>query len=331
MRHSNISIFIPHSGCPYKCAFCDQHIISDTAAATVTGENVTEILRDACMKLPNPKQTEIAFFGGSFTALERSYMISLLEAALPFVGKFSLLGIRVSTRPDCIDNEVLNILKNYGVTAIELGAQSMCDHVLFANKRGHTANDVRLSSELIKNHDIELGLQMMTGLYQSSPEDEIYTANEIIKLSPATIRIYPVVILKGTRLASLYQSGIYKIPTFDDMISIGADLLEMFGKSSIKVIRFGLHASSSVEENIVGGYYHPALRDLCESILIRRQIELQAMGYGDFEVYVSTADLSKAIGQKKSNLEYFKNMGKNIRFSIDDGLHRNQIYIKKMV
>ena len=167
MKHSNVAIFIPHVGCPHLCSFCNQRNISGENSIP-TGEDVKNICFSAINEITDKSNAEIAFFGGSFTAIDRTYMIELLSAASEFVGKGKFKGIRISTRPDYIDDEVLYILKKYGVTSIELGAQSMSDRVLEANERGHSAEDVRKASLLIKEHGFELGLQMMVGLYQST-------------------------------------------------------------------------------------------------------------------------------------------------------------------
>ena len=319
MKHSNISVFIPHMGCPNCCSFCNQRTISSTVKAP-TAEEVTEILDNACRKLQDPHNTEIAFFGGSFTAVERSYMVSLLKAAQPFIEKYGLIGIRISTRPDCINDEILSLLKQYGVTSIELGAQSMCDDVLSANDRGHTADDVKKASALIKSYGFELGLQMMTGLYMSSPEDEFYTAEQIIAIKPKTVRIYPVVILGGTKLADLYQSGVFRTYAFDEMAEICAKLLEMFEAAGIKVIKLGLHSSDEVQGEAVGGYYHPAFREICLGINFRKKIESLIGGEGSYNVLVNPKALSMAAGQKKCNISYFAQKGISIKITADESI-----------
>lgn len=322
MGHSNISIFIPHKGCPNCCSFCNQRTISSTESAPDAAE-VTRLLSDAVPKLKDPSDTEIAFFGGSFTAIDRDYMVSLLKAAYPFAQK--LAGIRISTRPDCISREVLDVLKKYGVTSIELGAQSMRDSVLEANDRGHSSEDVRKASELIKEYGFSLGLQMMTGLYMSSSEDDIYTAREIIALRPDTVRIYPVVILGGTKLADLYQSGVYQTYSLNEMTVLCADLLTEFEAAGIKVIRLGLHSSEAVEGEAVGGYYHPAFRELCLGVIFRRLMEEKLTHAGDFTVYVSPRSMSMASGQKKCNISYFKEKNINIKLKADSSLKDREL------
>lgn len=316
MKHSNISVFVPHIGCPNKCAFCNQHTISGRTTPP-TADDVRRICSQAVSQIKNPGNCEVAFFGGSFTAIERDYMISLLEAASGFVGENKFSGVRISTRPDAIDSEILTVLKKYNVTSVELGAQSMCDAVLKLNDRGHTADDVRKSSRLIKSFGFSLGLQMMTGLYGSDIHKDRITANEILKLLPDTVRIYPTVILKHTKLAELFERGIYQPYPFDDCVKLCAELCELFENNNVRVIKLGLHASEAVERDMVGGYYHPAFRELCEGEIFKRQVSKLILNdensvYKSFTVSVNKRDLSKAKGQKKSNIRYFEELGINL-------------------
>lgn len=311
MSHSNISIFVPHKGCPNDCSFCNQRAISGQTVPA-TPDDVSKAVQTALKYNINPKNTEIAFFGGSFTAIEREYMCSLLTAAKHFLDTHNFSGIRVSTRPDCIDGEVLDVLKKYGVTAIELGAQSMDDEVLCANNRGHTAKDVRHACELIKKHGFELGLQMMTGLYKSDFEKDMKTALEIINIKPDTVRIYPTVVLKNTYLAQLQNSGEYIAPTAEETAPFCAKLLQMFEKADIKVIKLGLHSSETVENDMIGGAYHPAFRELCEGHIYLQKILEKLEGKdknGKYTVFVCEKALSKAKGQQKRNEKALKNKG----------------------
>ncbi len=311
MSHSNISIFVPHKGCPNDCSFCNQRAISGQTVPA-TPNDVGNAVKVAIEYKVDPKNTEIAFFGGSFTAIERDYMLSLLTAAKHFLDTYSFRGIRVSTRPDCINKDVLETLKTYGVTAIELGAQSMCDEVLLANHRGHTANDVRNASRLIKDYGFELGLQMMTGLYKSNFVKDEYTAHEIIKLKPDTVRIYPTVVLKNTLLGKLQEKGEYIAPTAEESAPFCARLLQLFNGANIKVIKLGLHSSETVEEDMVGGAYHPAFRELCEGHIYLEKI-LEKLNKKDksqqYVIYVNKKVLSKAKGQHKRNEKALKNQG----------------------
>ena len=212
MKHANISLFVPHQGCPHQCSFCNQKTISGSVKE-LRPEEVKETLLKAVSDGIDPKNTEIAFFGGSFTAINRDYMISLLEETKPFIDNGSFCGIRVSTRPDAIDDEILSILKEYKVTSIELGAQSTDSQVLLLNHRGHTHDDIIKASNLIKKYGFSLGLQMMTGLLGDTPEKTLKTAEDIISLKPDTVRIYPTIVLEGTYLGELYKKGAYKPQT----------------------------------------------------------------------------------------------------------------------
>lgn len=311
MSHSNISIFVPHKGCPNDCSFCNQRAISGQMTSA-TPKDVEDAVETAIKYNVTPENTEIAFFGGSFTAIEREDMLSLLTAAKHFLDIYKFKGIRVSTRPDCIDKDILETLKNYGVTAIELGAQSMCDEVLTANRRGHTADDVRKASKLIKEYGVELGLQMMTGLYKSDFQKDEQTALEIIKIKPDTVRIYPTVVLKNTHLGYLQETGEYIAPTAEDSAPLCAKLLQMFEKENIKVIKLGLHSSETVESDMVGGAYHPAFRELCEGYIYLQKI-LEKLAQKDknqeYVIYVNKKVLSKAKGQQKRNEKALKNQG----------------------
>ncbi len=322
MKHSNISIFIPHVGCPHQCSFCDQRTISG-AQHLPGGDDVRAVCERALSEVRSPEDTEIAFFGGSFTAIPRDYMTELLDAAKEFVGEGKFRGIRCSTRPDCIDFDVLGILARSGVTAIELGAQSMSDRVLELNERGHTSADVENAAAMIKQWGFELGLQMMIGLYGSTREDELHTMRRIAEIRPDTVRIYPTVILRGTRLAELLASGEYVPFSFDEAVDIAASGLVMFEDIGIRVIKCGLHASEFVERDMVGGFYHPAFRELCEGLIYRynMQFQIEQSGItGSCTFAVSPSGISKAMGHKKANYQFFLDKGIEIKIVGDESV-----------
>ncbi|MDE7231246.1 MAG: radical SAM protein [Oscillospiraceae bacterium] len=314
-KKTNVSIFIPHAGCRHLCSFCDQRSISGSAVAPTAWE-VRDLLAQQADHLEKRGMTaEIAFFGGSFTAIPRAYMLDMLKTAKKAVERFpAYTGIRCSTRPDCVDEETAGILVKYGVTAVELGAQSMSDEVLSANERGHTAEDVRRAARIIMDSGVELGLQMMTGLYRDTPERCLYTADEFIKLSPKTVRIYPTVILKNTRLGELFESGEYKSFSFEETVDLCAELLRKFTENGIRVIRLGLHASADVERDMLGGVYHPALREIVESRVILNKLKERFCGMekGYYTVYTDPRNISKAIGQKRCNINALAELGYEI-------------------
>lgn len=321
MKQTNVSVFIPHIGCPHRCSFCDQRSISGTAKAPAP-EEVAALLRTQAPHLQERGITaQIAFFGGSFTAVPREYMTALLETAKVAVDRYSAYtGIRCSTRPDCITREIVDILKSYGMTAVELGAQSMSDEVLCANERGHSADDVRRASEFIKDSGMELGLQMMTGLYKDTEERCLYTAKEFIKLKPATVRIYPTVILKNTRLGELFESGEFKTFSFEQTVGLCAKLVREFEANDIRIIRMGLHASADVERNMIGGVYHPAFREIVESRLFLDEMIRQLSGRkkGRYVFYTDIKNISKAVGQKRGNIKALADLGYEIEIRPPD-------------
>ena len=252
-------------------------------------------------------------------------MLSLLEAAYPYTERFR--GVRISTRPDYIDDDILVLLKKYNVSAIELGAQSMSDEVLCANERGHTADDVRTASKRIQEYGFELGLQMMTGLYKSSDDLDRYTAQEFVRLSPDTVRIYPTIVMRHTRLAQLYQSGDYHPQSLDEAVSLCADLLDLLEENHINVIRVGLHHTDSLDTDMIAGPYHPAFRELCESeriynILLKKYTENNTT---DLTAAVSPRAVSKLVGNHKKNIQRLRERGLHIRIIQDTSLDESQI------
>lgn len=269
---------------------------------------------------------EIAFFGGSFTAIDREYMLELLKAAYPYVKSGQVRGIRISTRPDCIDAEILDILKAYGVTSIELGAQSMDDGVLKENRRGHTAQDVADASGLIQSYGFELGLQMMTGLYTDTQEKAVETAERIIALSPETVRIYPTVVLKNTYLAELYEKGVYTPLNVEESVELCARLVPMFENAGIKIIRLGLHSGKDIKENMLAGGFHDSFGELVKSrILVNKILELPP---ADYQVFVHPKSLSKLKGNNKRNIYLLMERGYNIKIITDNGLDVDELRIK---
>ena len=324
MKKTNISIFIPHVGCPHLCSFCDQKSISGAQKAP-SAKEVADLLEKQAESLYERNiEAEIAFFGGSFTAIPRDYMTELLETASRAVKQFpAYTGIRCSTRPDCIDEEITGILKHFEVTAVELGAQSMSDEVLKANERGHSADDVRKASELIKSAGIELGLQMMTGLYKDTPERSLETCREFIKIKPKTVRIYPTVILENTRLGELYKSGEYESFSFEETVELCAKMLKLFEENDISVIRMGLHASREVEEKMLGGVYHPSFREIVESRMFYNSLTelVKPLGKGKYTVFTDKRNISKVVGQKRENIRRLYEKGYDIRIKERSGAY----------
>ncbi len=326
-KHSNISIFVPHIGCPNKCSFCNQRHITGASIAPRVDDIVKAVRTAAKSKNYCPESTEIAFFGGSFTAINRNYMLELLKTASVFVRNKIVSGIRISTRPDAINKEILEILKQYGVTAIELGAQSMDNTVLRKNNRGHLAKDIVNSSKLIKEYGFSLGLQIMTGLFSDTEDKALKTVNEVITLKPDTVRIYPTIVLKDTDLAALFYDNKYKPQTLEGAVELCSKMLLMFSEAGINVIRLGLH---TINQNAyVAGPWHPAFSELCQSKIFFENAKKQMGDAGDYDIYVEPTAISKMIGQKKDNINKLKELGFNVTVKPMDTLLEYQVLVER--
>lgn len=305
-RQSIIPIFVPHWGCPQNCVFCNQK--------RITGEKKQACAQDVydALKGCSAPDAQVAFYGGSFTAIPVCQQNELLEAA-------SGHPIRLSTRPDCINSEVLERLKNYGVEIIELGAQSMDGEVLECAGRGHTAEDVEKASVMIRESGFKLILQMMTGLPGDSDEKDIATAEKIISLSPDGVRIYPTVIVKDTELYDMWKRGEYTEHTVEDAVRVCSKIVPLFDKAGVPVIRLGLNPTDDLSGgDAAGGAYHPALGEMVRSRMKRNEIEEQIRELCNgsevcFEVPKKL--ISQYVGQRKCNVRYFlENRGITVRF-----------------
>ncbi len=304
MKHANIPIFIPHLGCPNQCVFCNQRFIS--GVDSFSPDTVECEIETALSTIPEDYEVEIAFFGGSFTGIDRELMVSLLKIANKYLSSGKVSGIRCSTRPDYIDEEVLSILKNYGVTTVELGLQSMDDKVLCLSKRGHTVYDAEKACRKIIEHGFSLVGQMMIGLPGSTIERELKTAELIVKFGAHGARIYPTVVFRETELAGMLEAGEYKSLTLDEAISRSAAVYEVFLHSGVEVIRIGLCASENLssDKTYLDGPNHEALGELVESEyfynLIKKALSDKYFGKS-ITVRVAKGYLSRAIGHGRRN------------------------------
>ncbi len=276
-------------------------------------------------------ELEIAFFGGSFTCISEKSMREYLEIAQKLVDKYNLHGIRFSTRPDGIDEKIMEIVSGYSVTAIELGAQSMDDKVLEKCERGHRTGDTYNAARLISQKGIELVLQMMTGLPGSTPDKDLESARKIASLNPQAVRIYPAIVFKKTKMNEAYQKGEYIPQTLDEAVSLCKRLCAIFESRGIAIIKLGLNAEKDFDETMVAGPYHPAFRELVESeIYFDRIVEMLNDCGGRGKVCCRKADTSRVIGHKKSNkIKLFELFGEdNVSFECDESLALGEILIK---
>lgn len=309
MKHINIPIFIPHLGCPNMCVFCNQRSISGKMSFDITTVK-QDIERSLSTKAPDT-EAEIAFFGGSFTGIDRKLMIDLLDIAQKYVNDGKVKSIRLSTRPDYIDDEILNILSSYSVKTIELGLQSMNDEVLKATKRGHTKNQAEIACKLIKKRGFDLVGQMMIGLPSSTPESEIETARVICDLGADGARIYPTVVFYETELQKMLERGEYTPLTTDTATERTKNALRVFTERNVPCIRVGLCASESLTdpEQTAGGATHSAIGELAMSALyldiLEEQLDAHPEMWGAQKLIVECprGEISKIIGQKRRNIE----------------------------
>lgn len=310
MPHYNIPIFIPHEGCPHACVFCNQKKITGIQTS-VTVKDAEEIIEEYLSFLPIDKRSvEIAFFGGSFTGLD----IKTQEQFLKVADKYRDFtdGIRMSTRPDYINDEVLTLALKYNVRTIELGLQSADDEVLALNEREHKFSDTVKASEMIKSRGINLGLQMMIGMYGSTPEKDIKTAQEASKLSPACVRVYPTLTLADTKLEKLYKSRKYIPYDIETAVFVTDKVMRVFEDKNIDIIRVGLHSDGNftAADSIIAGPYHPAFRELVLGRRQRDKIEEEVIKNNlsncEYIVKAPNNKTSEIIGHKRCNAIYFK-------------------------
>ena len=320
MRHVNIPVFIPHLGCPNQCVFCNQRKISGVKEFTL--DEVRGIIDTALSTVSTDDEVEIAFFGGSFTGIDRGLMISLLEIANSYILGGKVKSVRCSTRPDYIDEEILDTLKKYGVKTVELGLQSSSDKVLEITKRGHCFEAEEKACRLIVEKGFDLVGQMMVGLPESDLESELQTARFIVSMGARGARIYPTVVFRETELCDMTLEGIYKPLTVEEAVKRSAKVLEIFLDAGVEVIRVGLQASEglSSEDSYFAGPNHSALGEMVigevyYNRILKKLSDAGASDEDNITVLVSVGSLSKAIGQKKRNKLRLGERYKNICFA----------------
>ena len=310
-RHINIPVFIPHLGCPNDCVFCNQRSIS--GKLKFEAEQVIPEIEEALSTIPQSlaEKTEIAFFGGSFTGIDRELMISLLDIAQDYIDRGRISGIRLSTRPDYINDEIISILKRYGVKTVELGIQSTDDNVLNASKRGHNSAQTEIACRLVKDAGFELVGQMMVGLPMSDVDSEKATASAICDMGADAARVYPTVVFRKTELCRMAKNGDYKPLSQEEAVLRTKEILKIFDERAIPCIRVGLCASENLssEEEVYGGANHSAIGELAigelyyermDALLSNRLKPDDRCKYVTFAV--AKGCTSKAVGQKRKNI-----------------------------
>lgn len=310
-KHCNIPLFIPHMGCPHRCVFCNQNTIS--GCASFDANTVPDRIRTALQTIPPDADCEIAYFGGSFTGIDRSLMVRLLDIAQSFVdgtspGQARVRGIRMSTRPDYLPDDVLRLLSRYSVTTVELGVQSMDDGVLRACRRGHTSLDAENACRAVKQAGYQLIGQMMIGLPGADSASEVKTAKELVALGVDGVRIYPTVVFAGTELHACFLRGDYTPMTMEETIARCCAVLQVFDQARVPCIRLGLCASDGVRDAAPGqAAAHPAIGEQVRSALYEAKIRTALSAFAQplqgrvLELTVPRGEVSRAIGQHGIN------------------------------
>lgn len=313
MKHVVIPIFIPHKGCPFDCIFCNQKNISGQREE-VTESSMRSVIEAHLSTVDSDTFVEIAFFGGSFTGIEREEQIKFLKIANEYIDRGFVRSIKISTRPDYINEDILSYLKLYKVTTIELGVQSLDSSVLEKCSRGHSVEDVIKASKSIKENGFVLGIQTMIGLPGDDFEKALNTANKVVELAPKIVRIYPTLVIKDTYLEKAYRMGQYTPLNIDDAVDLCTKLMDIYENKNIDVIRVGLQPTDNICDggDVLAGPFHPAFRQLVDSkralnviegIIIKNKLADKK----SLIILTTGKNVSNIVGQKKSNIRYLKN------------------------
>lgn len=310
-----LPFFIPHLGCPQQCVFCDQHKIAGQEPPTA------EQIAAAINALPaeSAADFELAFYGGSFTALPLDLQAYYLTPARRALVEGRLGSVRVSTRPDCISPQIMALLRRYGVGTVELGVQSMQDEVLQRARRGHTAAQALAALRLLRQAGFSAGVQLMPGLPGESLAACLAGASRLLRERPDMLRIYPTVVLQDTSLADLYQQGQYQPLNLDEAAAITLALKIMAEDLNIKVIRMGLQSSETLNSQVLAGPYHQAFGSLVLGLYWRYKILWALRKWpGVRQIALARRDISAAIGHKRQNLVFYRRIAPNLRIYAAD-------------
>ena len=312
-----IPIFIPHKGCPFDCVFCNQKSISGEIKE-VTTDDIKNTIDTFLKTIRDDIVPQVAFYGGSFTGIDIKEQTIFLECVYEYIKQGKVSSIRLSTRPDYINREILDNLKKYGVSTIELGVQSLNDDVLKKSNRGHTIKQVKDAVRLIKEYSFSLGIQTMLGLPGDTNEIAINTAKEVVKLCPDCVRIYPTMVIKNTYLSKMLQENRYTPLNLEETVDLCAKLCDIYYENDINVIRIGLQPTENIKDggDVIKGPFHPSIRQLVEARMFRDKIEQEVLKKeikNTLKIYVGERYISEAVGQHKENIKYLKK-----KFNIKD-------------
>ena len=332
MKHYIIPIFISHLGCPHTCVFCNQSkitAVAKEASSMIEGQGVLATAYDYLKTIPDQDRVvELSFFGGTFTAIETSRQIELLEAAKELKEAGLIQHIRCSTRPDFIDETILKRCQAYGMDIIELGVQSLDPTVLKAAGRGHDDCSVAKASQLIRDFGMSLGHQIMPGLPGADPASDRGTARASIAMKPDFVRIYPTLVVAATPLAEMYERGDYRSYSLDEAVTLSGELMSLYEQAGIEIIRVGLQATAEIAPgaDLIAGPYHPAFRELVLSHRLNGRIKELMEEKKQLELWINPRDLSVLYADKK---RFFKAQEDHLTVIQSDAVARGQLLIRR--
>jgi histone acetyltransferase (RNA polymerase elongator complex component) len=306
LRPVVVPFFISHLGCPHRCVFCDQEKIAGAKGVLPSAEEIGEKISEYRESSPG-RDLEVAFYGGTFTALPRADQEYLLDALQPLLAFGRLQSVRLSTRPDAVDPDIASFLRAMGVGTVELGVQSMDEEVLRLSGRGHGAADAERAVRALQDVGLSVGVQLMPGLPGDSPERSLASLDRVLSLKPSFLRIYPTLVVAGTQLADLYAAGNYTPLSLDDAVSLCKRMLLSAMRANVPVIRIGLQPTSELESPgvILAGPYHPAFGQLVESELfydLMSSMVAELPKGSSVSFFAPAGRISDLVGQKRRNL-----------------------------
>lgn len=322
-----IPIFVPQEGCPHNCVFCNQDRITGVKDI-VTAETVRKTIDDYLETIDNKNATiEVSFFGGTFTGIREEKQRELLNIAQEYKKNGLIDKIRLSTRPDYINDYILTYLNEYGVNIIELGVQSLEEGVLKSSGRGHSISDVLQASNLIKKYGFVLGHQIMPGLPGDTFNKDISTVNLSLKMKPDICRIYPALVIKDTPMEKMFYSKVYTPYSLDEAVEISKTMYKMYTDNGVRVIRIGLQPTESINEDkdVIAGPFHPAFRELVEGSLIVDLIFENIKDDNEAIIHINPKDISKLYANRKAYFNRLKKSGKLIKVMQDKEIKRGML------
>ncbi|MCX6231894.1 MAG: radical SAM protein [Bacteroidetes bacterium] len=330
IKHYTIPIFIPELACPNRCIYCDQSKISGMKKIPSINDVRQTIENHLSTIVKENAEVEIGFFGGSFTGIPIDEQKKYLQSVQIYIKQGSVNSVRLSTRPDYIDINKLKLLKDYHVKTIELGAQSLDDEVLQLSERGHSVDDVKRAAQLIIENGFDLGLQMMIGLPGDTLEKTIQTAKKIVEFGATNTRIYPTIVIKGTKLETLYLENKYKALSLSESIIAIKSIIPIFENAKIRIIRIGLHPSEDLQSDAyIAGPLNPSIRELVETELWKDQLIVYAKNPDknkNITIFVAPKMFNFAIGYHAFNKIMLEKSYKNVKFMRDCNLNERDFY-----